>query len=259
MRTYTMGFLLAGFMCFGHAQELKKSTGWLSISTVPTEAELFVDGQYLGKSPLSRVEVDTGKHTLRAFYPALTAWNGSSKVEEVVVGDGHETTMKLELENTVSLTSIPSGVEVHYEGQTLGLTPILFKTTRALSGSIALHQDGYETAYVPVSGSGYVGMTVRLNRLNSREAWSFSDVLSSDSNGEPVGQWVNYVAGTAMIFSGFLAAYYKDHANREFENYERTKDPGSLSSVRRFDKLSGVSFTITQLSFAVLAYKLLVE
>lgn len=234
-------------------------TGWVSISTIPAGAYMCIDSQYQGKSPLDRIELAAGKHVVRAFYPSLTSWNGISKVDSVVVVEGHETTISWELGSLVSLTSVPSGSLVLYEGQQLGVTPFFYKSGLELHGDFLLQKEGFEPAQVAVNGRGYFGRTVRLKRVDAQQERRFSDVLSQNSNGEPADQWMNYVAGSAMIVSGFFAAYYKDHANRNFDNYQESKDPAILNSVRRFDKLSGISFTITQLGFGVLAYKLLLE
>lgn len=220
---------------------------------------MYIDSLYVGNSPLDRIELAAGKHVVRVFYPSLTSWNGISKVDSVIVVGGHETTINWELGSLVSLTSVPSGSLVLYEGRQLGVTPFFYKTALELHGDFLLQKEGFEPAQVTVNGRGYFGRTVRLKRVDGQQERRFLDVLSQNSNGEPADQWMNYVAGSAMIVSGFLAAFYKDHANRDFDNYQESKDPAMLNSVRRFDKLSGISFTITQLSFGVLAYKLLLE
>ncbi len=242
-----------------HAQGKSKTVGWLSVHTVPKNAEVVVDGQFRGVTPLNRIELDSGKHVVKAVYPTRTSWNGSSKVESVAIDAAHETTVNWELEGIASLNSVPSGSLVSYQGRQIGVTPFMFKATEAFMGEFTLQKDGFKPMAIPVSGRDYFVRTARLDLVAPLEEWKFSDVLFPDSNGEPEGQWVNYAAGATMIVSGFLAAYYKDHANREFDNYNQTKDPDVLNSVRRLDKTSGISFTITQLSFAVLAYKLLLE
>ena len=259
MRHRRLIFLLFVILLNMSAQERERTTGWLSISSLPTGADTYVNSFYLGKTPLDRIELAAGKHVVRAFYPSLTSWNAISKVDSVVVVGGHETTISWEFGSLVSLTSVPSGSSVSYEGRQLGVTPFFYMSSQELHGNFLLQKEGFEPAQVGVSGSGYFGRTVRLDRVNAKQEQLFLDVLSLDSNGETADQWMNYVAGSAMIVSGFLAAYYKDHANRNFDNYQEFKDPAMLNSVRRFDKLSGISFTITQLSFGILAYKLLLE
>ncbi|MBI4429581.1 MAG: PEGA domain-containing protein [Ignavibacteriales bacterium] len=259
MTARSLAFLLVVLVLGTRAEEKKKTTGWLSVSTKPTGADLVVDGHYRGKTPLNRIELDAGKHVVKAFYPALAAWNASFKVDSVVVVEGFETTIDWEMESMVNLNSFPSGSFVYREGRILGVTPFLFKSSQGVSGMVVVQKEGFEPANITLVGSGYLARTVRLNRLDDREEWNFSDVLAADANGEKENQWLNYAAGSVMILSGVLAAHYKDIANREFDNYERTRNLESLNSVRRFDKLSAISFTFTQLSFGVLAYKLLLE
>lgn len=41
--------------------------GWLTIETIPSGLEVYIDGELVGKSPLKNVEVSVGRHTVSLF------------------------------------------------------------------------------------------------------------------------------------------------------------------------------------------------
>lgn len=82
---------------------------------------------------------------------------------------------------------------------------------------------------------------------------------STASNQEQTKLWIGYGAGAAMIVSGITAAYLKDQANKNFDTYVQTRDPGALATTQRLDRQAGVALTITEVSLGVLLYLFLSE
>lgn len=68
-----------------------------------------------------------------------------------------------------------------------------------------------------------------------------------------------YVVAGAGLLSGIAAAYFKQKADRVFDDYQQTSDPSLLENTRRYDRWSGVALMIFELSFAALTYLLLSE
>jgi hypothetical protein len=62
-----------------------------------------------------------------------------------------------------------------------------------------------------------------------------------------------------MIVSGVLAAYFKEEANHNYNNYVLTHDPAMINSANRLDKQSSIALVITQISFGMLVFTLLSE
>jgi len=82
---------------------------------------------------------------------------------------------------------------------------------------------------------------------------------STALNQEQRKLWIGYGAGAAMIVSGITAAYLKDQANKNFDTYIQTRDPGALATTHRLDRQAGVALTITEVSLGVLLYLFLSE
>ncbi|MEX2367857.1 MAG: PEGA domain-containing protein, partial [Pseudohongiellaceae bacterium] len=105
--------------------------GFLNLTTTPVnDASVYIDGEAIGTTPLSRIELAAGEHTLaiqrERFEP----------VETTVAIEGRSIEQNLELEllpfwADVSFNTQPAGASVFINGEERGLTPL---TTQILQG-----------------------------------------------------------------------------------------------------------------------------
>jgi hypothetical protein len=70
----------------------KKETGTLSITSEPSGAEIYVDGQFSGNTP-SKLTLDAGKHTIKVSVKDYKDWS-----HDMTVGAGAEMTVNAQLE-----------------------------------------------------------------------------------------------------------------------------------------------------------------
>ena len=104
---------------FGFA--LQRLPGKLNLISDPV-AEVFVDGNPRGTSPLQALELSPGAHQLMLRAPRYQVHEAQVQIE----GGGVEQTLRIALTPgwaPVSLSSIPSGAEILVDGQAAGRTP----------------------------------------------------------------------------------------------------------------------------------------
>jgi formylglycine-generating enzyme required for sulfatase activity len=126
-----------GTLTVGDAQaqtfaiELIPLPGFLDLDTgVVTAAEVFVDGEAVGVTPLTKLELAAGEHTL------IVRKDRYESVETTVVMEGRSTSQALSLEllpawATVTLSTTPPGATVTVDGVDVGQTPL---ATEILAG-----------------------------------------------------------------------------------------------------------------------------
>ncbi|MEK6566481.1 MAG: PEGA domain-containing protein [Bacteroidota bacterium] len=252
--------LIIVISCAGRlvGQEPSHEKGWVVVETVPRGADVYIDSQFCGKTPVERFTLAAGKHVVSAFIPSLTSWNGFSKTDTITIVANQETKLKWDLGALVVINSIPSGSSIQLEGRLLGVTPFVLRSSEALKGEMLVQKEGFQAARVGIDDTRSLHV-VLLKPLNGQNENLSPDVLGPITNGETSGQLIHYVAGATMIASGFLSAYFKAQANTNFREYQSSQDPARLDATGKFDRLSGFSFTLMQFSFGVLAYKLLLE
>jgi formylglycine-generating enzyme required for sulfatase activity len=103
---------------------LEKLPGRVNVISSPVGgAEIFVDGNSIGRTPLQGVEIAAGSHQLRAIKERFLPL----EQQLVVTGEGREQDVSLQLQPgwaEVELTSEPAGATVTLKEQTLGVTPL---------------------------------------------------------------------------------------------------------------------------------------
>ncbi len=240
------------------AQQPASNDGWLTVQSNPPGAEIYIDSTYIGKTPIQRQAVQSGRHLLKIFYPSAAAWNALSKTETTFVTSGNEVQLTIELGALLSINSDPAGARVFNQGVELGMTPLFYRSGLPLIGQLTLQKEGYESTSLPLN-TAQVSTLVRLKPVSSNSLPRLPDILPPNVGNGNSTRLLTYVAGATMIVSGVVAAYFKEQGNQEFDKYLATSDPSSLSSTRTFDRESAIAITITQLSFAALVYLLLSE
>lgn len=104
--------------------ETTKGDGRLSVTTTPW-TEVYVDGEFLGNTPIQGHRLDPGKHTIKLVNEGL----GISEKLSVTIEDGMDTTITKQLTSkpktgTLSVTAHP-WAKVFVGGVALGNTPIV--------------------------------------------------------------------------------------------------------------------------------------
>ncbi|MFA4861866.1 PEGA domain-containing protein [Methanoregula sp.] len=153
-------FLIASDFQFGEHRDIiadlkgKSDRAEIIIRTKPVPAELYVDGHYEGKTPVTVYNLLPGPHAL-----LLTA-EGYEPYKDVVtasIGMSPEYTEYLvPLAGTgfLSVTSFPEGATVIVDGNTTGITPTNLRRVASGNHTVTICKAGYWnfTGMVTVSG-----------------------------------------------------------------------------------------------------------
>lgn len=112
---------------------LARLPGLVSVVTRPDVegAEVSLDGEVRGTTPLPALEVETGPHELAVIAPRYRPNQTAVEVE----GGGVEQTVEVVLEPAwaeVSLSSVPPGATLRVDGEEVGVTPV---TAEMLEGA----------------------------------------------------------------------------------------------------------------------------
>jgi formylglycine-generating enzyme required for sulfatase activity len=123
---------------------LEPAWGQLQVTSVPEGAEVFVDGQAVGVTPLSAEVLETGtrltlsKRGYKDWEKQVSVKAGSSEsypAIELVVADG-----------TVDVSSSPAGAHLSVDGEFRGVTPVSVDLSPLRDHRLELLLEGYEKA-----------------------------------------------------------------------------------------------------------------
>ncbi|MEX2116408.1 MAG: PEGA domain-containing protein [Bacteroidota bacterium] len=232
--------------------ESSDSSAHLTIISDPAGAEVILDSSLVGQTPIHDLAVFPGLHQLSVASPSFRDWNAIFRNEMIQIGSGETMSLSYEFGTTLNLVTMPSGVNVLYDGRLIGTTPLFYRSSVPLSNMLVLRKDGFRIQEVhPGSIRGIVTMSV----VDASVAESEMAIAPSIEKSLP--RWAEYTSAAGIVVSGVAAAYFKHRANAHFNTYRLSGSAAALDDTRRFDGYSAVSLVVTQISFGVLAYLLL--
>jgi len=161
------------------------TNGYLSISSSPSGAIVYVDGIYKGTSPLT-VTLPAGSHSIQMSMSGYNSWSGSTNVNV-----GQTTSVSASLTPSVtygylSVSSSPSNADVYINGVYKGDT----------SFTIGLNPGTYQ---VMVKKSGYTSYSTTAT-VNTGTTTSVSANLQQSANAYV--QIASYPSGAAVYIDG---------------------------------------------------------
>lgn len=121
--------------------------GTLSISSSPSGAEAYVDGQYVGATPV-RFGTTSGAHSVEVRAPGYQTFSTSVNLPGGQITAVNATLNPIISTGTVNFVSQPQGAQVYVDGQYLGVTPTGAVTLNAGTHQVRFVLSGYsENAY----------------------------------------------------------------------------------------------------------------
>ena len=102
----------------------------LTITSTPSDADIYVDNAWIGKTPLTGYKVDTGLRREKQVTVGLELSGYKYRVEQLTLKGGQQTPWNVRLEKfisrtgTLTVTSTPSSASVYIDGDFIGPTPL---------------------------------------------------------------------------------------------------------------------------------------
>lgn len=237
-------------LTFNQLSVAQNGKSFLSLESNIVGANVYLNTKLLGKTPIYEIPVSPGSHELMLIYPEEKSWNQSVYKESISVHDGDFIKRYIELDYIFIINSTPSNAEVYHNDSLLGTTPLAFYTKiKEPLIKIAKHQ--YESSLLKLDGTSsyYEVYLVKKSQETSKADYIKLPHLRTEV----------YLAGGGAVVFGATAALLKVKADQHYKNYRNTGDSNELSKVKKFDKLSGISLFLCEISNALLIYLLLMR
>ncbi len=168
-----------------------QTTGYLTVTSSPSGADVYVDGSYRGYTPMTIGNLVVGAHTLElrlAGYQKSTQtvqiYSGQTTTKNVGLSPSTPTT------GSVAVQSYPSGASIYLDGNYQGNTYAndYFDIVGVATGthSILLRKQGYNdyTATISVTGGGIKYVTATMTQQTTPVTTGKANVMSGPSGAE---------------------------------------------------------------------------
>ncbi|AXI24711.1 serine/threonine protein kinase [Methanofervidicoccus sp. A16] len=154
-----------------------KPYGILKISSDPSDAEVYINGEYRGNTPLE-LKLDPGNYSVKVTKDGYE--NYETKIE-IKTGKTTEVNAVLKPYGILKIYSTPSGAKVYIDGYYKGTTPLTVEVSPG-THTIKIKKDGYkdysDTVYVSSGDSKTINA-----KLTSKKATLY---IRSDPSGAKV-------------------------------------------------------------------------
>lgn len=122
-------------------------TGTLRIESSPRDAAAYIDGNFIGYTPVSYT-APGGRYDLELSLSGYDTWRDTVSIRNGRDQSVHANLRASRRTGTASFRSSPSGADVYVNGTFLGRTPLNNQELDAGSWSARFELDGYESATV---------------------------------------------------------------------------------------------------------------
>ncbi|MBS3159938.1 PEGA domain-containing protein [Candidatus Woesearchaeota archaeon] len=119
-----------------------KSTGTLDIRITPQNAKVYIDGRFIGTTPLV-TKINTGKRTISIEKFGYEPYVMQLSIEENKQIDIKETLNEIKM-GSVIIRSIPNRARVYMNGYYYGRTPLELEFEPGIR-KLEIKEDGYQT------------------------------------------------------------------------------------------------------------------
>ncbi|MCP4412824.1 MAG: PEGA domain-containing protein, partial [Gammaproteobacteria bacterium] len=145
------------------AAVLQSKAGSISIKSNPSNAMAFIEGEEIGKTPITITNSSPGTYYLEVRMDGYESWNKNVDFEL-----GKEITITADLQmkaGSISINSNPSGAIIHIDGKKSGKTPETITDLSPGIHSVRIIMDGYEDWSESVDIKGDKENTLSANLL----------------------------------------------------------------------------------------------
>lgn len=263
MRTVVSSLVLlaaAALLGAGDARGQGQEAAYVRVDTNHPQALLYADSLLIGTVSSAAVPVPAHSRTLRLVSPDVESWSVAPISQPLDVEAGDTVHLVMDFPYHYRIESIPFGAEVMIEDgqrrETIGETPLLYRTPKPLEGNLVVRRDGYAVERLRP------GTEVWNRHVVGLEPSDDLDPTAAQVSWQPPKKhraWIDYAAVGVAVAAGALAVHYKFRADDLYAEYEETGKPSLRSEIERYDVRAGIAFGAMQVGVGVFALRLVLR
>ena len=239
--------LQAGYSQFAESDSL---ISWIEIQCDIPDLDIFLNNQSIGKTPLAKYVVSPGEHTVRVQNPDPLDWLSRDWESTFSIRKHENHILIVRFDRIYWIGSSPSGANIFLEDRLLGKTPASVILPDENSGKISLEHPGYWSRNIDLIKQNSRILHVLLEKSGINETIQSTPCSSFSSK----KVWL-IGGGIAALVSGIAGYYYKDRAEKAYQNYLTSEYPGKMNRYfnesKKYDTYSGVFYGIGEISLGI--------
>ena len=233
------------------------ATAYLTVLTQPEHVQIRLDSVTIGIAPLHRLEISPGVHTIEALSPYDGIWNIANIVRSFTLKNGSDTTIYIRFQQPVVINSIPYHARLVRDEAILGFTPLTIPFEDNRGKEFLLEKEGYRSfRFVLEKPKSYLFELQPLQpEITVGERSSFTYTLFHTRLKS------KFIFLTGTVASHWLAFYFKNVADENYDKYAHTADPQLMKKywdeTRKYDRMSDIALGVSYAFLSGLIYTVL--
>lgn len=224
---------------YTHGQDCKSH---LTIDTDLQSARIFINDSLVTESNHYKSELDKGFYKIVVLENS-DRWDAVKFIDSVYLSDCTGKILFYPAGRKVYLDSNPQDAYVFKGDSLIGNTPLFLDISIQ---KLTLSKPGYSNVDVS-SNFNSDNIKIDLQFIGQQKQEKFISTTA-----------FKILAGTAIAL-GAVTAYYKLKADDKFDQYHFSGGQELLDQTRRYDLISGITFTAMQINLGFILYKFLTE
>jgi hypothetical protein len=217
---------------------------------------IFLDGDSIGKTPLSNYRTTVGNHKLIVQPPDWPAWDYRAFNVAFGAAAGDTLSFKATFPQNVFVNSIPYDANVYLNGQIVGKTPLMLSLIGSGNDTIRIEKEGYVTFETKPDSSTKI-LSIE---LKEHKAWRERQSAEKNAKDKRIGKNRKLLFSSlgVAVTTGLLTLHFRSKGNDEYGLYEQAANPSLMNEhfdrAQYYDDLAGISYAVFEVSFVLSGY-----
>jgi hypothetical protein len=214
----------------------------LIIETDLDSVNIFINDSLISAANKFDSEFDEGWYKILVVEND-NVWDKTFFADSVFLSDCITKELNYKKEKEIYLDTYPQDAYVFWGDSLLGNTPLFIKSNNK---TLTLNKPGFAVESLSVDELAQQNIILLTSlQLPKEESFFYSTTF-------------HVLAATAVAL-GTVSAYYKLKADDTYDKYKISGDNNLLDDTKKYDVISGITFTALQINFGYILYKFLTE
>lgn len=238
----------------------KPDTGFVTITGPDDAVSVFLNNQFIGKTPIRQKAIKAGNHQLEAIPKHVTEWNKPYWRQNFKIAANDTLYFHIDPIRQLYINSQPFDAQVIYQNQPIGKTPLFFTVTDSTTGLLVLRKAGYLDYIIKLNKlkTSFVDAQLSEDKEIQEAKLQFTSIIKNRQKRKKI---LTYSMLGLTVASGISAIYLKKQADDRYDDYLAATHPADMNRLydetKQLDNYTAVSYGVFQVSFITSLYLLL--
>jgi len=230
---------------------------YVSIKSSSPGQQAFLDGKFIGETPVDHYAIAAGEHTVLLRRTATNSWMMTDWTKTFAISAGDTLEMLAQLKRPYSIKSEPYGAEAYLDGAFRGTTPLIIELPDTAAFVVTLLKEGFRPTSVNCNpeGSQFISTILWPDQVFSAQKRQMYELakIRKGRNGRKA-----LIFTGLTLASGVAAILLNGKADDYYDKYLQAGDPQArerfFDRTETYDTYSSIAMGLFQVNLGISLY-----